>query len=168
MRTNESLSKQDGIFCRKCHHVKDHFWCLKILYRQRLALLLINFGNLIQQPSDTYWIDVKFQMPIGLLALKMVDPREDIVSSYLGHFIISWNSSKQKVVSRSSIGVEFRAIALIFYEVLWVQKMLEELKFIVPDIPIVYCDNVSASYLAKLLCIMHERNITRSIFIFSK
>lgn len=61
---------------------------------------------------------------------------------------ISWVSRKQKTVARSSTDSEYRALAAAASEVYWLQCLLRELNSTIPTIPRVWCDNVSATYLA--------------------
>ncbi|XP_071694263.1 uncharacterized mitochondrial protein AtMg00810-like [Rutidosis leptorrhynchoides] len=68
---------------------------------------------------------------------------------FLGSCLISWQSKKQKVVSRSSTEAEYRALADCTCELTWLKSLLHD--FQVPcqqPIPI-YCDNASAIALAS-------------------
>ena len=44
--------------------------------------------------------------------------------TFVGGNLVTWRSKKQKVVSRSSAGVEFRGMAHGVCEVLWLRKLL--------------------------------------------
>ncbi|XP_062100076.1 uncharacterized mitochondrial protein AtMg00810-like [Humulus lupulus] len=68
---------------------------------------------------------------------------------FLGHNLISWSSSKQKVVSRSSTESEYRAMANGAAEVSWLQSLLSELGMPLPHPPVLYCDNVSTLHLSS-------------------
>ena len=46
---------------------------------------------------------------------------------FLGPNLISWSSTKQKVVSRSSAESEYQALVSITAEITWVQALLKEL-----------------------------------------
>lgn len=65
----------------------------------------------------------------------------------LGHNLVSWRSSKQKTVRRSSTESEYKALADCAAETTWIQSLLHELKVVVPKPPIVWCENVGALYL---------------------
>lgn len=68
---------------------------------------------------------------------------------YLGDNLISWQSKKQVVVSRSSTEAEYRALAHTVAELSWIQGLLSELRLPrQPEPPIVYCDNLSTVLLA--------------------
>ena len=67
-------------------------------------------------------------------------------SGYLfkyGNCVISWHSSKQKIVSLSSTESEYIALTNATKELLWIQQILNELnrKF---ETPVIYVDNKSS------------------------
>ncbi|KAL5577180.1 hypothetical protein UlMin_018879 [Ulmus minor] len=66
---------------------------------------------------------------------------------YLGDNLVSWSCSKQKVVSRSSTESEYRAVANTVAELIWLISLLSELHITSSSLPMVYCDNLSATYL---------------------
>lgn len=58
--------------------------------------------------------------------------------------LVTWRSKKQSVVARSSVEVEFRAIALGICEGIWLKRVLEELKQSM-NLPIkLYSENMAA------------------------
>ncbi|OMO82468.1 Integrase, catalytic core [Corchorus capsularis] len=65
---------------------------------------------------------------------------------YLGNTPISWSSKKQKTVARSSTEAEFRSIAATVSELTWIQSIMSELQVRTPKVPLVLCDNASATY----------------------
>lgn len=64
--------------------------------------------------------------------------------SLLGTSLVSWQSRKQKVVSRSTAEAELRAIADTTCEISWLQLLLSEL--LIPQCPPIWvqCDNSTA------------------------
>lgn len=67
---------------------------------------------------------------------------------FLGSNLVSWKSKKQSVVARSSAEAEYRAMCTVTCEVIWVLKILDELKVNI-ELPIsVNCDNSSALQIA--------------------
>uniref|UniRef100_A0A0A9B536 Reverse transcriptase Ty1/copia-type domain-containing protein n=1 Tax=Arundo donax TaxID=35708 RepID=A0A0A9B536_ARUDO len=67
---------------------------------------------------------------------------------YLGDNLISWSSKRQTTVSRSSAEAEYWAVAHAVAECCWLRQLLEELHVSIPSATVVYCDNVSAVYMA--------------------
>ncbi|KAJ4807334.1 Gag/pol [Rhynchospora pubera] len=68
---------------------------------------------------------------------------------YLGYNLISWSSKKQPTVSKSSTEAEYRSLALAGAELIWVQYILQELLVKMPQPPVLWCDNIGATYLAS-------------------
>ncbi|KAJ9548130.1 hypothetical protein OSB04_020673 [Centaurea solstitialis] len=68
---------------------------------------------------------------------------------YLGDNLVSWSSKRQHVVSRSSAEAEYRGIANVVAETAWLRNLLLELCCPLSRATVVFCDNVSAMYLAS-------------------
>lgn len=66
---------------------------------------------------------------------------------FFGGNLISWSSRKQKTVSRSSTEAEYRGVAIATAEVMWIQSLLQELGYSKTPPPILWCDNLGATYL---------------------
>jgi hypothetical protein len=75
---------------------------------------------------------------------------------FFGANLISWNARKQAMVSKSSTEAEYKDLANATAEVMWIQKLLHELK--VPSWRSVqlWCDNIGAIYLTSNL-VFHAR-----------
>ena len=71
--------------------------------------------------------------------------------------LISWASRKQRTVARSSTEAEYRALSSAVTELQWVLSLLKELQRPTRDIPILWCDNLSATYLTTTP-IFHSRS----------
>lgn len=70
--------------------------------------------------------------------------------------LVSWNSNKHIVVSRSLIGVEFRALTHTVVEIMLIQKVCIELQIPTSSSPLILCDNVNAQCLANHL-VLHSK-----------
>ena len=68
--------------------------------------------------------------------------------TYIWGNLVTWRSKKQSVVARSSAEAEYRAMAHGACEILWLKKILEELKRPL-EMPVkLYCDNKVAITIA--------------------
>ena len=87
-----------------------------------------------------------------------IDDRKSIRAYciYLGQILISWSSKKQSVVTRLSAEGEYRALASASAEITWIQSLFKELHIECTSLPTNWCDNVSATELAKNL-VYHSR-----------
>ncbi|KAL6316772.1 hypothetical protein AAG906_021072 [Vitis piasezkii] len=92
------------------------------------------------------WSLQGYQMRIGL-HVPMIE-EAPVAFVFFCTNLISWSSTKQRVVSRSSAESEYRALAFLAAEVSWVQFLLKELCIPQPDTPLIWCDNISAAALA--------------------
>ena len=125
----------------------------------------------MHHPSTTHWSVVKRVLrylkctihlgpflhkhsPLTLYAFVDADWAEnsDDRTSTLAYVVfrrcnpISWSSKKQKTVARSSIKVEYRAVATTTTEINWVHNLLYELHGQSPYTPTIYYDNVGTTY----------------------
>ena len=67
---------------------------------------------------------------------------------YLGDSLVSWSSKRQPTVSHSSAEAEYRAVANAVAECCWLHHFLHELQRPLHTAIVVFCDNVSAVYMA--------------------
>lgn len=65
---------------------------------------------------------------------------------FLGANLISWSARKQQTVARSSTESEYRALANATAELTWIKSLLKELS-VPSSCPVLWCDNLGATYL---------------------
>ena len=75
---------------------------------------------------------------------------------YLGSSLISRKSKKQSVVSRRSTEAEYRSLALVTCELIWIQQLLKDLHVQMICTLKLFCDNKSAIHIANNP-VFHER-----------
>ena len=61
--------------------------------------------------------------------------------TFVGGNLVTWRSKKQNVVARSSAETEFRAVAHGICEVMWIKRLLLDLRVSTSLPTRVYCDN---------------------------
>jgi hypothetical protein len=67
---------------------------------------------------------------------------------FIGSNLLSWGSKKQIAVSKSSTETEYRSMAGACTELVWLQQ-LHELHVHIISNPILWCDNLGATFLAS-------------------
>lgn len=143
------------------------------LTRPDLSFVVNKVCQFLHAPTTTHWSAVKrilryVQGTCGL-GLKIRKSKSMMVSSFsdadwagcvddrrsiggfavfLGDNLISWCARKQATVSRSSTEAEYKALANATVEMMWVQKLLTELKVPHPPAARLWCDNLGAKYLS--------------------
>jgi hypothetical protein len=84
---------------------------------------------------------------------------------FVGPNLISWSSKKQPTVSRSSTEAEYKALANGAAEAIWIESLLKELGMLQQRTPIIWCDNLGATYLTEIQSFMLRLSTLRSISI---
>ncbi|RVW67828.1 Retrovirus-related Pol polyprotein from transposon RE1 [Vitis vinifera] len=119
------------------HYISDLLAWTKMSGAKPVATPLVTDGNLTLH-SDADWACNK----------------DDYTSTsayivYLSHHPISWSSKKQRTVAQSSTDAKYRLVAATTSEINWICSLLTELDITLPTLPIIYCDNVGATYLCS-------------------
>jgi len=66
---------------------------------------------------------------------------------FLGNSLVSWKAKRQKTVSKSSAEVEYRALASISTEIVWLKNLLTDFHISTPH-AVIYCDNQATIQIA--------------------
>ncbi|KAL6347051.1 hypothetical protein AAG906_012302 [Vitis piasezkii] len=145
------------------------------LTRPYISFVVNKACQFMSSPSNTHWLAVKhillylkgtasygFSMqPFSVLDIQAytdvdwascLNDRRN-TSGYcifIGPNLVSWSSTKQKIVSRSSAEFEYRGLALCLFPT---------------TPPLLWYDNQSATHLAANPCFTHEQSILNLIFI---
>jgi hypothetical protein len=176
MAANSSLSK---FSCSKFSDVTLYHSTMGALQYLSLthpdiAFAMSKVSQFMHDPCDSHWSVVKrilrylkSTIDHGLLIKKCSSTQlfaysyadwagcpDDCKSTFgycvfLGSNILSWSSNKQPTVSRSSTEAEYKAVANAAAELLWIQALLKELGLFLSSAPILFCDNIGATYLSS-------------------
>jgi len=67
---------------------------------------------------------------------------------YFDTNLISWSTHKQEIVSRSNREVEYKVVAVVMTEILWLKSLLHELHIQTPD-PQIFSNNLDPVFLRE-------------------
>ncbi|KAI5337174.1 hypothetical protein L3X38_016443 [Prunus dulcis] len=68
--------------------------------------------------------------------------------TFVGGNLVTWKSKKQNVIARSSAEAEYRAMASLTCELIWLRSLLNDLGFTDPEPMTLFCDNQAAIHIA--------------------
>nr|XP_040249224.1 uncharacterized mitochondrial protein AtMg00810-like [Aegilops tauschii subsp. strangulata] len=160
------------------------------LTRPDISFAVNKVCQFLSQPTDAHWEAVKRilryvkgTLHTGLKFRKAVSTSISIFTDadwagcpddrrstggfaiFVGPNLIFWSSKKQPTVSRSSTEAEYKALANGAAEAIWVESLLKELGVSQQRVPVLWCDNLGATYLTANP-VFHARTST-SILIFT-
>jgi histone deacetylase 1/2 len=115
-------------------------------------------NRILRYVSNTAYFGITFQRSRSMLLSAFTDADwagdlDDRRSTggfaiFVGPYLISWSSHKQPIVSRSSMEVEYKALANATTELIWVESLLRELGVRLTERPCLWCDNLGATFLS--------------------
>nr|KYP32603.1 hypothetical protein KK1_046664 [Cajanus cajan] len=137
--TRPELSFSINNVCQFMHNPQEHHW-------KGVKRIL---GYL--QGTVTHGLHLRRPTNLTLMAFSDSDWGSDLVDRksttgycvYFGNNLVSWSSRKQHAVSRSSTKAEYRGLAAVTTEIVWIQSLLSELQ-VNTATPTIYCDNLGA------------------------
>ncbi|KAL5765253.1 hypothetical protein ACOSQ2_017847 [Xanthoceras sorbifolium] len=140
-RLSQFLSSPNDIHWQACKHILRYLKGtsgLGLVFRPAASLHLEAF-------ADADWASC-------------VDDRHSTSGCcvFLGPNLINWYSRKQQVVSKSSTKAKYRALSQAASGVLWLKSLFLKLGVSIVAIPVLWCDNLGAGFLAKNL-VFHNR-----------
>lgn len=140
--------------------------------RPDIAYAVNRLSQFMHRPTDAHWQATKRILrylqatpehglyfstnnPLRLHAFSDADwagDSDDYVSTnahivYLGRTPVSWSSKKQSGVARLSTEAEYRSVANTSAEIRWICNLLTELGIDISSPPVIYCDNLGATFL---------------------
>jgi histone deacetylase 1/2 len=68
---------------------------------------------------------------------------------FYGGNLVAWSARKQATVSRSSTESKYKAVVNAIAELIWVEALLKELGVRQSSPPVLWCDNIGATYLSS-------------------
>ncbi|XP_019190310.1 PREDICTED: uncharacterized protein LOC109184729 [Ipomoea nil] len=145
LMTRPDLSFAVNRLCQFMHSpTQDHWAALKRVMRYvngtlQLGLrLTISSSPVVHAFSDSDWAGCS------------LDRKSTAgYAVFLGPNLVSWTSRKQRTVARSSTEAEYKALADVAAEVVWVQSLLLDLGLHCATTPVLWCDNLGATYLCS-------------------
>jgi len=176
LATSESLSRHSGALLGRDDSFRYRSVVGALQYltltRPDISFAVNKVCQFLSQPTEDHWEAVKRilryvkgTLDMGLRIRKSrfigvsiftdadwaccVDDRRSTggFAIFVGPNLVSWSSKKQPTVSRSSTEAEYKALANGAAGAIWIDSVLTELGVPRQRTPILWCDNLGATYL---------------------
>jgi Reverse transcriptase (RNA-dependent DNA polymerase) len=168
MSAGQALSKFDGSLLQDIHLYRSIVGALQYvtITRSNISFAVNRVSQFMHAPSSTHWQVVKRILrylkgtieyglsitPVETLTIIAFadadwggcpDDRKYTIGYlvFLESNLISWSSKKQTTIARSSTEAEFRGLASITAEVVWLKNLFCELGISITT-PVQWCDNL--------------------------
>ncbi|KAL5570490.1 hypothetical protein UlMin_027065 [Ulmus minor] len=188
----KNLSKYDGEMFEDEMKYRSVVGALQYvtLTRPDIAFAVNKGCQFMHSPTSTHWLSVKriLRYLRGTMQQGLrLNPSQDLhIQAYtdadyastpddrksssgycifFGDNLVSWSATKQKVVSRSSAELEYRGLAIAAAEIIWTLSLLQELCIPQSQVPLLWFDNISSSYMAANPVFTLDLSILRLISI---
>ncbi|XP_019168374.1 PREDICTED: uncharacterized protein LOC109164073 [Ipomoea nil] len=145
-----------------------------LITRPDLSFAVNRLCQFMHKPTEEHWVSLKrvlrYVQGTQHLGLRLTPAPTPVVHAFsdsdwagcstdrkstagyavfLGPNLVSWVSQKQRMVARSSTEAEYKALADVAAEVTWIESLLRELGLQSQTVPVLWCDNLRATYLCS-------------------
>lgn len=177
MSTTEKLSREEGSKLSPTDTTKYRSVVGALQYltltRPDIAFAVNKVCQYLHTPTELHWTAVKrilrYVKGTCETGLKLARSSSTVLSAFsdadwagstddrrstsgfaifFGSNLISWSARKQATVARSSTEAEYKALANATAGLVWFQSILGELGIRQDKAPILWCDNLGATYLS--------------------
>lgn len=177
MSSSDQLSQEDGdpLSAEEATHYRSIVGGLQYLTitRPDISFAVNKVCQFLQGPSSVHWMAVKRILrhirDTTSLGLVLTGSSSKLLSAcfdadwagdaddrrstgghaiFFGGNLIAWSARKQATVSRSSTESEYKSLSNATAELVWVESLLCELGLMTDRAPVLWCDNLGATYLS--------------------